>query len=201
MLEHASRQRESDYFDSRKGEEYRTLEFYVARFCKAHPDLIDLDAYAATQVVEETMMNFEDMPERENPWESYLGADDGDECRARFEVAWDSVRHIPFCSITESAARHAIARPLKPARARTKRYAHFISYVAWLQLLNGDNDICLPVEKTAEILECDPDTISSHRKLAEADGLLTKTAEHVCKKKATSFRFAVERFPELRKQS
>ena len=112
LIEYICRLRESDFFHSRKPEEYRTLEFYAARFCKAHPDLIELDAYTATRAVEDIMMSFEDMPEGENPWESYFGADDGDECCSRFEAAWDSVRFIPFQSILESAVRLAIAHPL-----------------------------------------------------------------------------------------
>lgn len=180
-------------------ESWHSPLFSFARFCKAHPSIIDLPDDKAMQAVEKVMCSWHDLPQKRDPWEYYF--DDADAARIDFMNSWNSVRHIPFHDALSNALRLAERKPLKPAHERGTLYSRFISLAGWLQWLMRGKGIYLPTRTIAELLSCDQRTVSRLRKLAIKDGLLTVAKEHtfrsVGKSEATVFRFSLERFETL----
>ena len=87
-----------------------------------------------------------------------------------------------------------------PEDLRLERYNRFLSIAGWLQVQHDSESIHLPVEKLAKILNVTPQSVSTWRILAKRQGLLTETAAYQRNKKATEFRFAVEKFGVLRER-
>jgi hypothetical protein len=195
---------QTTWMDDASWDNWRSPMFQFARFCKAHPDLSDRSDHEAMRKVEKAMRKFDDLPRGANPWEFYFpyaDADDPDSARLDFMASWVSIRHVPFSDVLSNAMRLAKGEPLRPKCDRGELYARFVSFAAWLQFLMGDSDIWLPTRKFAEFLSCDQRTVSRLRKLAIRDGLLTIVKPHCFRSsgrsEATSFRFAIERFPDL----
>jgi hypothetical protein len=111
---------------------------------------------------------------------------------------WESVKGI---SALEWAVAMAQQRPLKnPPGPKIYLYQRFLSMAAHLQVLRGDKPIQLPVQAVARALFVRPDTVSRMRKMATRHGLLIEVAPYQFKRRATDFKFAVERFPELKER-
>lgn len=87
-----------------------------------------------------------------------------------------------------------------PEELGLERYNRFLSIAGWLQVQRGSESVYLPVEKLAKILNVTPRSVSTWRTLAKRQGLLTETAAYQRNKKATEFRFAVEKFAVLRER-
>jgi hypothetical protein len=176
--------------------------FFFARFCKAHPSIIDLPDDKAMQVVEKVMRSWDDLPRGRDPWEYYFDSGDADSAQIDFMTSWTSIRNIPFHDTVQNARRLARQVPLKAAHRRGNLYDRFISLAGWLQRLMHGKGIYLPTRTVAELLNCDQRTVSRLRKLAIQDGLLHKVKEHsfrsTGKSEATVFQFALERFEALR---
>jgi hypothetical protein len=183
-------------------ESWHSPAFFFARFCKAHPSIIDLADDEAMQAVERVMRRWDDLPRNRDPWEYYFDSDDADSARIDFMNSWNSIRHIPFHDPLQNALRLAGQVPLKAAHRRGNLYDRFISLAGWLQRLMRGKGIYLPTRTIAELLNCDQRTVSRLRKLAMRDGLLTIVKEHTFrsagKSEATVFQFALERFEALR---
>lgn len=176
--------------------------FFFARFCKAHPSIIDLPDDKATQAVESVMSTWNDLPRNRDPWEYYFGdAGDPDAARIDFMNSWNNIRHIPFHEPLSNALRLAEKSPLKTAHERGNLYNRFIGLAGWLQVLRRGENIYLPTRAVAKLLVCDQRTVSRLRKLAMQDELLTVVKQSsfrsAGKSDATEFRFAVERFNVL----
>ena len=179
--------------------------FNFARFCKAHPSITDLPDDEAMDAVEKVMYTLEDLPVGDDPWVFYFSeAEDADSARVDFMNSWSSVRHMPFQSVLQNALRLSAKTPLQPSHKRSRLYERFISLSGWLQVLMSGTAIYLPTRTIANLLTCDQRTVSRLRKMAIRDGLLTVIKDHSFrlngKSDATEFRFAVERFRELRNE-
>ena len=91
--------------------------------------------------------------------------------------------------------------PIVPPIVHGSRYQLFISIAGWLQRLQGEASIMLPVKKLANKLGVTANTISIYRKWAKDEGLLVEAEAYVRpgrgRGQATQFRFAIEMFPEL----
>jgi hypothetical protein len=194
--------------ESEPEEIWRSPLFHFARFCKAHPSIIDLLDDEAMREVEKAMCDNQRLPRGCDPWEYFFPENQhgekvsGEDARLDFMSSWVSVRHIPFRDALQEALRLAQTRPLQPARKRIKLYERFISLAGWLQWLRDERGIYLPTRTIAELLSCDQRTVSRLRRLAIQDGLLRVVKKHTFrsagKSEATEFRFAVERFQELK---
>ena len=82
-----------------------------------------------------------------------------------------------------------------------ERYNRFLSIAGWLQVQRGNAPVYLPVEKIAKLLGVSARQVSTGRTLAQRQGLLTETCPYQLRKRATEFRFAVERFGVLRERA
>lgn len=194
--------------ESEPEELWRSPLFNFARFCKAHPSIIDLPDDEAMRTVEKAMRDNRRLPSGCDPWEYFFPEDQhgeavsGEDARLDFMSSWVSVRHIPFRDVLQKALRFAETRPLQPARRRVQLYERFISLAGWLQWLRNERGIYLPTRTIAELLSCDQRTVSRLRRLAIQDGLLRVVRKHTFrsagKSEATEFQFAVEQFQELR---
>jgi hypothetical protein len=113
---------------------------------------------------------------------------------------WSEVRFAAGMKPLEWATGMAKTYPLRnPPGSPTETYKTFTSIAAWLQVLQGDKPIQLPVKDFAEILRSPSHRhISKLRQTAMRAGLLIEIApSRYTEKLATDFRFAVEKFPEL----
>ncbi len=177
--------------------------FAFARFCKAHPLIGDVPENEAMTTIEWIMREWDDFPVDHDPWEHFFPkAGDGQAARVDFMVSWTRVRHVPFRDTLAAALEMAMERPLVPPRNRGALYPVFISLAGWLQKLTAGDTIFLPTRTIGPLLGCDPRTISGLRRLAVQDGLLRIVKKHSFrnsgKRRATEFRFPVERFEVLK---
>jgi hypothetical protein len=188
--------------DEQDGKNWQSPMFGFARLCKAHPELTALSSDTAMQAVQRVMYRWQDCPGTSSPWEHFFpDAESGDAACVDFMNSWDAIRHVPFQDLLQIALRLAGDRPLAPIANRGNLYPRFVSLAGWLQNLRGEQSIMLPTRTIGPLLECDQRTISSLRKFAVKDGLLTVVKPHRFrpggKGEATEFRFAVEQFPLL----
>lgn len=187
---------------------WRSPLFDFARLCKAHRDITDLSNDKAMQTVEAVLNALGDLPTGIDPWEHYFPEGEygeplpGDEARVDFMTSWKSVRHVPFRDALQAALQLSEERPLVPPCQRGKLYARLVSLAGWLQHIRRDLTILLPGRTIGPLLSCNPKTVSRLCKLAIQDGLLRIEKESkfhpTGEREAREFRFAVERFPELR---
>jgi hypothetical protein len=92
--------------------------FFFARYCKAHPSIIDLADDKAMQAVERVMRSWDDLPRNRDPWEYYFDSGDADTAQIDFMNSWNSVRHIPFHDALQNALRLAAQVSLSAAHRR-----------------------------------------------------------------------------------
>jgi hypothetical protein len=192
ILEHSEQFREEDI------ESWHSPVFFFARFSKAHPAITNLPSDKAMLAVEKIMRTWKDLPRNIDPWEFFITDEDADEAKLDFMASWDATRHLPFHTPLQEALRLAEQTPLQPQIERGNLYAKLVSVAAHLQLLFPDRPILLPCRAVAALLGCAPITVSRCLRFAIKDGLLVvvkyappfKEGE---KRKATEFRFAVER--------
>jgi hypothetical protein len=134
----------------------------------------------------------------EDAWDALdLETDSGD-VRGEFVAAWDSIRVPAGQTLWEAAEQNARNDPYIPEnRAKNAKYVVFVSIAAHLQraLPPGEN-IALPVGKLATILKVSEKMVSQYRAWAVTDELLKEVVPYSReKKRATRFRFALEKFP------
>jgi hypothetical protein len=183
--------------ESREWDKWHSPMFTFARFSKCHPSIADLADWDATSMVEEAMRTWVDRPDESNPWSYVSQEDDPEIARLDFMNSWAKVRHVPFSTPLENALRLATENPLQPPRNRGSLYKRFVSLAGWLQKLRPGEPIFLPVRAVAELLSCNPATISNLRESAMRDGLLTVSKEHsFARRQATEFRFDLGRVGE-----
>jgi hypothetical protein len=121
----------------------------------------------------------------------------GEEEQMQFLVEWNAVMHLPGVPVLEWAASMARCYPLCSTRKQFDSYNRFISLAGWLQVImlrSRETKIFLPTRKVAEILGLKSHVqVATLCKLAVADELLEVVERHTAKK-ATRYRFAVERY-------
>jgi hypothetical protein len=100
----------------------------------------------------------------------------------------------------EWAVALSLQYPLSdPEDLGIERYNKFLSIAGWLQRQRPDKSIVLPVAKIASELGVTAQTVSLWRRRAQKQSLLKEVERYnVERKKATRFRFAMERFSILR---
>ena len=143
----------------------------------------------------------------EDGWSRYFKVSRED-AQTEFLDAWDKVRYIPgrdpLRNAWDLAQTHGVQLRDEVQRRRSEGYPLFIALAGWLQVVNGDNALLLPVQQVAELLKVSKMTVSRYRKWAQEDGYLHLTGEHRFAgpnrddNKATEFRFDIGLFEMFR---
>ncbi len=186
--------------------EFHSPMFQFARLAKGHPDFAEHDAIDALETVEFHMSCWNDDDARRNVWEQYF-EDEGtvEDLRTDFMNSWESIRFLPGCSPLVNALRKGDVDPLSPPAERGEGYRRFVSLAGWLQAVNPEAAIMLPVKSLAELLSVAPHTISVYRKWAVKDELLRELKAAIRPTsgagRATEFRFAIEKYPQLSRRT
>jgi hypothetical protein len=136
----------------------KSVTWEFTRYCRAHPRLTHLTAEQAYEQID---------------WDA---AGFAEEEMMEFFIEWDKVHHLPGVQPVDWALRMAQERTLVPPepRSKMKAYARFLSLAGWLQVLVGDNPIFLPCRKIGEMLGVSHETVSTMRKLAVRDKMLSR---------------------------
>jgi len=181
---------------------YRSPLFDFVRLIMAHPEMQELDASTAAVRVEDVLRHLPDFDSRVDVWDQFFSDRGFEDYRSEFINCWEKIR-TPFgFDAIKEAIRKAKEKPLVPQWDRGDRFALFVSIAGWLQVRQGGCPIELPVERLAKELSVTPNMVSTYRRWAIADGLLTKIKDYVrpsngSRGRATEFRFSIEMFPEL----
>jgi hypothetical protein len=122
--------------------------------------------------------------------------------RADFIDAWERVRMPAGKTIWEVVVENVARLPFVPLRYRSQKYQTFVSFAGHLQRVRRKGQhIMLPVKLLAKILEVTPRMISTYRRWAIADGILTEEVpSNRENRRATEFRFHLDRFDGDRRQ-
>jgi hypothetical protein len=175
--------------------------FNFVRLVKGHPQFRMLEASEALERIECIMMTW-GCDRGVDVWKQYLLVEeDADELRLDFLNCWGEVKFPVGYEPLKDALRKADVAPLKPPKAGGPGFQRFVSLAGWLQERQGDQNIMLPLEKLSALLDVSTHTIHLYRKNAIAQGLLKEVRPYTppCSGvgRATEFRFAADRYPEL----
>lgn len=119
---------------------------------------------------------------------------DAEECWERFLDGWFKVRHLEGESPLQRAHRIAKEWPIElKYDFGSDRVRELASTAYYLQLINGDRAILLPVKLVGELFGVKPIDGSRTRGLLEQIGLIVKTKPYVRSQRADEFRFALDR--------
>jgi hypothetical protein len=134
-------------------------------------------------------------PER-NFWESTLKLSGG---RDEFVALWLCMRFPPGQDPLLLARHDALHELWLSTQAPTSfEYEYLLSIAYHLQQRAGDRDILLPQARLAELLKVSQRTVSSYLDLARRNRLLRVIARYnYAAKKATLYRFAIDRFDPM----
>ena len=123
-----------------------------------------------------------------------LGFEDEESAIDELKTAWDKVALALGEAPVSAAVRMANAFPVRfQPRRISPIYHRFLNVAYHLQLLRGEEYICLPVHKLAQILGVTPTRVSDYRNNAIQDRFLQLEAKACWNPKgegsATKFRF------------
>lgn len=176
--------------------------FSFVRLLKRYPELRELDGNSVADKIETIMRNWPDYHPQSDVWESVFWDRGDEDFRLEFINCWQRARIPAGYDCVQEAFRLANEEPLVPPVNHGTTYALFISVAAHLQAMQGELPIMLPVKRLAKELGVSPNMISIYRALAKKDGLLAEVQSCVCpgrgRGRATEFRFASEKFSELK---
>jgi len=160
-------------------EQWKSNTWEFTRFMKRHPNLRDLTGSQAANII---------------PW--HVTDFDEDE---QFQIVneWDEVRYVtgegPLNKALLLAVDHPVPRKSNLAR-RFNRYAEFLSFAGWLQVVRGEEPIYLPQHKIAGVFGCDRSMIRNLIHAAITEGYLTIVKSHT-PRAATRFKFDLDKVP------
>ena len=195
----AKRIDDQEFEEQPKDRYFPTKLWRFTRSLKGHSDLEDLEAEEALEQVCDVLSSR--FP-GQDPLSDVLGLTREEELQ--FITTWDKVRHPSNWALLNDALELAKQCPLVPEYCKKRTiedYELFIGFAGHLQVMVGDQNILLPCEKIGRLLDCDKSTISRYRQMAEKEQYLIVMKPHrspvTGNGKATEFRFATDRFPEL----
>jgi len=187
---------------------WRSPLWEFTRWMKARTEFTHCGGYNAATMIEEIIVQL--VPDGLDPWEYYFidlpGINDP---RAEFIETWDKVRTPANMDALTVAWQAAEQLPLKPTHSYSAKYCALLSIAGHLQRARsgrfgqepegecepwGQAPIALPVERIAELLQCDRKSVSTYLKFARDEGLLTKVSECVPHQRAAEFTFKTECF-------
>jgi hypothetical protein len=185
LIDYLQEAREFNREQLNSQDRWRSPLFEFVRAAKAHPRLKNIPASKAVQLVLAEIT-------RHGGTEAWFP----DSCDPASELweTWDRVIAIDEDPLS-FACMNARRRPLAPQVCPSEKYRLFISLAYHLQVFRGSASVMLPVKKLADILGVDFRTVSTYRKLAERQGLMTLQSGHIySEKKASEFVFHIELF-------
>jgi hypothetical protein len=172
---------------------WRSPLWEFTRWIKARHELTRSEGYAAAKLVEIVLARH--TPEGVDPWDHHFGSLELiDDPRAEFIDTWDRVKTPASMDALTVASQDAHRLPLRPKRSYSAKYCELVSVAGHLQRGRPDQVIALPVERIAEILECDRKSVTRYLKFAVREKLLASVSECVPHHRAAEFRFASDRF-------
>jgi hypothetical protein len=175
------------------GDTWRSPLWEFTRWMKARRELTRCDGYGAAVLVQTVLARH--TPEGDDPWDYNFGhLDSVDDPRAEFIDAWDKVKTPANMDALTVASQEAQRLPLRPKRSYSHKYCELLSLAGHLQRGRPGQVIALPVERTAEMMNCDRKSVTAYLKFAVKEKLLTKVSECVPHQRAAEFRFASDRF-------
>ena len=176
-----------------RGDSWRSPLWVFTRWMKTRREFTRCDGYGVAVLVQSVLARY--TPEGDDPWEHYFGhLDSVDDPRAEFIDTWDKVKTPANMDALTVASQEAQRLPLRPKRSYSHKYCELLSLAGHLQRGRPEQVIALPVERTAEMLNCDRKSVTRYLKFAVKEKLLTRTSECVPHQRAAEFRFACERF-------
>ncbi len=189
---------------------WQTPLFFFVRAVKTHPNLRGLEVAEVFEQVDRVVQTW-GRAKGKNVcgWQHFFFISKED-ASAEFLGSWDKIRYLPGESSLDQALQQAQETPLRLPKEiigkRSERYPAFVSLAGWLQVVVGDGNILLPVDKLADLLQVEPMTISRYRGWAVQDNFLKEVKAYHFKGKgqrgrATEFRFNVARVPVLHEKS
>lgn len=123
-----------------------------------------------------------------------------DDPMMEFVTTWSRITTPANGDALSRAAEMAEHEPL-PVSTGTAAFGRFISIAYHLQRERPTQPIMLPCKKLAQILHCEPRTVSRYRQFASDSGLLTRTKQgRFTSKEADEFTFHLERFSADRQE-
>ena len=173
-------------------ENWRSPLFDFARWMKARPEL-PTDGLSAAVAVEQALAELAP-DDCDDPWDYHFGGLPTDDPRAEFIATWGRIRTPANMDALQVAAREAERLPLKLLRFYSTKHSKLISLAGHLQKPRLGQSIALPVERIAEVLNCNRKYVGEYLKFAMQEQLLSKVTECVPHHRAAEFIFAVERF-------
>jgi hypothetical protein len=172
---------------------WRSPLWEFTRWVKARREFVRCDGYTVATLIEKVLAR--QSPDGVNPWECHFGALPAiDDPRAEFIDTWDRVKTPANMDALTVAWQEAQRLPLKPKRPYSVKYCNLLSLAGHLQHGRPNQVIALPVERIAEILECDRKSVTKYLKFAIKEKFLAKASDCVPHHRAAEFRFDVDRF-------
>jgi len=173
----------------------------VVRAAKSHPLLRNLDGYQAWRIVSR-VMDVDELLEADSRL-----ADETDVATA-WADAHDRIRYLPGQTLLERALEFANANPVAGPRDRGPFYARFLDLLAGYVRLRQTDDpvnkhqwdlVAVPVQRWAEILGVQPNTMSAWRRWATEDGILVPHTPHShASKRAAQYTVSLNRLLPVR---
>lgn len=192
--------------------EWAHCMFQFVRRCRFHPELGNLEATQAADVVEDSLsrilMEHSD-GDPDDPWAVFEN-DHSEPSWDAFIDLWHKVRRPIELDdpLGEAARRASEVLQMIPDSARSRaesrqKYIEFVSIAGHLQILLGeDQAIALPVERLAEILGVTRQRVGQMRSNAVRDGLLIEKDEYKPRGKApgraSTYFFELSLFPSMK---
>lgn len=150
----------------------------------------------------ETIRGMADVPSVDRPFVHYFGVTKAD-AGLEFVSSWESTRYEVGYDPLTNALNRAKQRPLRTARGQEDpafyaEYDLFVSIAGHLQVIMGDRNILLPLEKLGRMLWPGEKVatvkvrVSRLRQMAEQDGLIKKVKRGEAKVTADEFRVNVK---------
>jgi len=183
------------------GNDWWSPLWQVVRAAKSHHRLRDLDGYGAWRIVRRAV-NVEDLQSADSRL-----ADEADVATA-WADAHDRIRYLPGETLLERALEFANAYPVAGPRDRGPFYARFLSLLAGYTRLRQTDDpinkydwdlVAAPVQRWAEILGVQPNTMSAWRRWAVKDGILAPHTPHShAGKRAAQYTVSLDRLLPVR---
>jgi len=172
---------------------WRSSLWEFTRWIKARKEVRGLNGYDGARMVEVVLTRH--TAKGKDPWDFHFGnlvliSDP----RAEFIDTWDKVKIPANMDALTVASQGAKERPLRPTRIYSSVYCEFVSLAGHLQRGRPGQVIALPVERIAEILNCNRKSVSLYLKFALREGLITKVSDCVPHHRAAEFTFAIDRF-------
>ncbi len=190
------------------GGEWANGMFHFVRLCRFHPELVTLEAIEAADTVEPLLENCAEDP-TDDPWAVFYGDYGPDPSWETFVDLWEKVkRPVSSADPLEDAFEMAEQMPLvlaKDSPRSRQALERFLSIAGYLQgIVGSEKPVALPTKRIGDLMGITRQRVGALRRVAIKQGYLEPVEDHEPPKggrpgRAAKFRFAMERWPHLKK--